>query len=108
MLQYKTTVIPNETYHGVKKDEFYNGITVETGNKAIAPVGKAIQEEAKGGWKLHSIEVLPQSITRKKGFFEIILGWIPILGNILFPNMKEECKIGVDRRMYVLIFVKEV
>ncbi|MCD8373178.1 MAG: hypothetical protein LUD27_07755 [Clostridia bacterium] len=108
MLQYKTTCIPNPCYRGVEKSEFKHGLTVETGNKAIAPIGQAIQNEAKGGWSLHSIECLPQKIARKKGILEKLLGWIPILGSWLFPSMLRECYDGVDFYMYVLVFVKEV
>lgn len=107
MIQYKTTCIPNVPFRGVKKKEFFKGLTVETCNKAIAPVGQAIQNEAKGGWTLHSIEVLPQKVARKKGILELLLGWIPLLGAWLFPSMEEQCGEGVDFYMYVLVFSKE-
>lgn len=108
MIQYKTTSIPNVPYTGVKKSEFYKGLTVDTCNKAIAPIGQAIQNEAKGGWKLESIECLPQKISRKKGFLESLLGWIPLLGGWIFPSMAQECREGVDAYLYVLVFSKEV
>lgn len=108
MIQYKVTSIPNVTYRGAGKREFHHGLTVDTCNKALAPVGQVIQNEGKGGWLLHSIECLPQRVTRKKGIFEFLLGWIPLLGNLLFPSMKQECREGVDFYLYVLVFTKEV
>ncbi len=107
MVKYKTVSIPNQVFKGVAKSEFERGLTVATANKAIAPVGKVIENEARGGWHLHSIEVIPQKIARKKGLFEFLLGWIPILGNWLFPSMREECVDGVDFYMYVMIFARE-
>lgn len=106
MVLYKTTVIPQTPYNGVDKREYYNGISVDTGNKAIAPVGQAIQNEARGGWHLHSIECLPQTITRKKTIVETLLGWIPILGGLLCRNM-DECTNGRNLYLYVLVFAKE-
>lgn len=108
MMQYKTTCIPSKTMKGVKKKEFRKGLTVETCNEAVAPLGKAIQDEAKGGWSLHSIECFPRKIMRKKGILELLLGWIPLLGSWLFPTMEDECKTGVDFYIYTLVFVKEV
>ncbi len=107
MTKYKTTSIPNVPYRGVKKKEFYRGLTVDTCNKAVAPVGQAIENEAKGGWALHSIECLPQKISRKKGILELLLGWIPLLGSWLFPSIKTEVKEGVDFYLYILVFSKE-
>ena len=106
MVQYKTTVIPQTPYTGVPKREYYNGISVDTGNRAVAPVGQAIQNEARGGWHLHSIECLPQVITRKKSLFELIFGWIPIVGSLLCRNLNE-CTEGRTLGVYVLIFAKE-
>ncbi len=107
MLQYKTVCIPNQVFKGVAKSEFERGLTVATTNKAIAPIGKVIENEAKGGWHLHSIEVIPQKIARKKGLLETLLGWIPIVGNLLFKSMYSECVEGVDFRIYVMIFARE-
>lgn len=108
MLQYKTTVLPNIPYTGVKKKVYINGLSAAEANKAVAPLGQAIQTEAKGGWKLESIEFLPQNIVRKKTFLELILGWIPILGNWLFPSMKDETRKGKEVHYYILVFSKEV
>lgn len=108
MLQYKTTCIPSTAFNDVTKAEFRSGLTINTANKAIAPVGKAIEDEAKGGWTLHSIECLPQTIARKKSLWEKIFGWIPFVGSWLFPTMKQEVLVGVEVNMYVLVFVKEV
>ena len=107
MLQYKTTCIPATKFGDVSKLEFRTGLTVDTCNKAIAPVGKAIEDEAKGGWTLHSIECLPQTIMRKKSLMEKIFGWIPFVGSWLFPTMKQEVYVGTEVHMYVLVFVKE-
>lgn len=108
MTQYKVTSIPNVPYRGVKKREFYRGLTVDTCNKAVSPIAQAITNEAKGGWKLVSIDCLPQKISRKKGFLELLFGWIPLLGGLLFPSMRLECNGGVDFYLYVLTFEKEV
>lgn len=107
MLQYKTTSIPATKFGDITKGEFRSGLTLNTCNKAIAPIGKAIEEEAKGGWTLHSIECLPQTIARKKSLMEKIFGWIPFVGSWIFPTMKQEVYHGVEVYMYVLVFVKE-
>ena len=107
MLQYKTTCIPSTTFNDVKKSEFRKGLTLNTANKAIAPIGKAIEDEARGGWTLHSIESIPQTIARKKSFMEKLFGWIPFVGSWLFPTMKTEVYHGTEVYLYVLVFVKE-
>lgn len=108
MLQYKTTCIPATSFGDVSKAEFKAGLTLDTCNKAVAPIGKAIQDEAKGGWTLHSISNIPQNIRRQKSTMEKVFGWIPFIGSWLFPTMKQEVYIGVDVYLYVLTFVKEV
>ncbi len=56
-----------------------------------------------GGWKLHSYVVVPAVIYRKKGFFEIIFGWIPVIGK-LFQSKDPD----VYQPSYIaLIFEKE-
>lgn len=107
MLQYKTVCLPEQPYKDVSKKEFDNGITVESGNKAVAPIGFAVQEEAKGGWILHSVHLLPQRIMRKKSITEMIFGWIPFLGRFLCPRISET-QLGCIFNVYVLMFVKEV
>ena len=107
MIQYKTTSIPNVPFKGVKIKEFEKGLTVATCNKAVAPIGQAIEAEGRGGWTLHSIECIPQKMCRKKTLFELLLGWIPILGNWMFPSMRQECKEGVDFGIYILVFSRE-
>lgn len=107
MLQYKTSCIPSEVYSKATKHEFRTGLTKKTADAALAPVGLAIENEAKGGWTLHSIECLPQRIARKKTLMEKIFGWIPFIGPWIFPTMKAETS-GVDFHLYVLVFVKEV
>ncbi len=106
MLLYKTTCIPSVPYADATKDDFQNGLSVDTANRALAPVGKAIEEEARGGWTLHSISNLPQHISRKKTFFEMLFGWIPFLGKYICPRLDEVYK-GKEYHLYVLVFVKE-
>lgn len=107
MLEYKTTCIPSSTYKNATKKEFERGLSVETANKALSPVGMAIQNEAKGGWTLHSIELLSQKIARKKTIFEKLLGWIPIVNLLFFPTMRRETTEGYEFFIYTLVFVRE-
>lgn len=107
MLQYKTTCIPATSFNDVTKREFKHGLTLNTCNKAIAPVGKAIEDEARGGWTYHSMSVIPQNIRRKKTLMEKIFGWIPFIGSWIFPRMKQEVYFGVELYLYVVTFVKE-
>ncbi len=108
MLQYKTKSIPHTILRGVNKKEYRTGLSDETLTKAVAPIGTAISIEAKKGWILHSINSIPQRIARKRGFFELLFGWIPILGHLLFPSLEPECKTGEIFEIYVLTFVREV
>lgn len=100
MLQFKTVALP-ATEITVKGEEMY---TVETANKVLAPIGQVIQNEAKGGWTLHSYVVIPATVIRKKGILEKIFGWIPILG--FFFRSKDPDVITPN--YYSLIFQKEV
>lgn len=100
MLQFKTVALP-ATEITVKGKDMYS---VETANKVLAPIGQAIQNEAKGGWSLHSYVVIPATVHRKKGILEILLGWIPIIG-FLFRSNKPDI---ITPKYYSLIFVKEV
>lgn len=82
MIQFKTVALPATTIKVKKKDMF----TVETANLALAPVAQYIQNEAKGGWILHSYVIMPATVWRKKGLKDVLhflLGWIPVL-DILF------------------------
>ncbi len=107
MLQYKTVVIPVNPY-SLKKNEYRSGrLSVEKANEAVAPLGKAIEQEARGGWRLHSIQSLPQRMVRKKSILELLLGWIPFVGRLLFPTMHDECYSGEDWYLHVMTFVKE-
>lgn len=108
MLQYKSICIPDVKYDGVPYEEFKKGITVETGNRALAPINAAINEEGKRGWTLHSLELIPQTFKRQKSMMEKVFGWIPLLGKALFPTMIQEVKFGTEFKIYVLIFVREV
>ena len=77
MMQFKTVVLPMPEVRVKKEAELY---TVETANKAMAPVARVIENEARGGWHLHSCNAIPAHIYRNPGCLEIILGWIPIIG----------------------------
>lgn len=106
MLQYKTRCIPVAALRGVKKKEFNNGLTPETANAAAAEVDYVIQEESRQGWALHSLNRVSKKIIRKKTILELLLGWIPILGGLLFRNLNETIR-GIDCEMYILTFVRE-
>lgn len=100
MMQFKTVAMP-ATQITVKGKDLY---TVETANKVLAPIGQRIQEEAKGGWTLHSYVVIPATVHRKKGVLEVLLGWIPIIG-FFFRSNKPDV---ITPEYYSLIFQKEV
>ena len=107
MTQYKTICIPVRPFK-LTKTEYRSGLLgTDKANAAVAPLGKAIEAEAKGGWTLHSIQALPQRMVRKKGILELLLGWIPILGGLLFPTMKADCYLGCDWYLHIMTFVKE-
>lgn len=100
MTQFKTVALP-ATSIKVKGKDMY---TVETANKVLAPIAQAIQNEAKGGWTLHSYVVCPATVIRKKGILEIIFGWIPLIG-FFFRSNKPDV---YTPEYYTLIFQKEV
>ena len=100
MVQFKIVALPS-TEITVKGSEMY---TRATANLVLAPIGKAIEAEAKGGWKLHSYVVIPATVRRKKGIFEILFGWIPIIGDLFCPNKPDY----ITPEYYSLIFEKEV
>ncbi len=100
MTVFKTVALPAAQTTAKAKDMF----SLETANKALAPIGQAITEEGKGGWVLHSYVNVPITVWRKKGIFEILLGWIPIIGK-LFQSKDPDY---VDINAYALIFQKEV
>lgn len=100
MMQFKTIALPATTIK-VKKSEMY---TIETANLVIAPVAKAIQDEARGGWNFVSYVSVPGTVKRKKGILEILLGWIPIVG-ILFQSRAPDY---ITTEYYCVIFQKEV
>lgn len=107
MLEYKTRVLPDVPLKGVKKDEYRFGISVETGNRAVAPIGQAIEEEAQEGWIMHDLQPIPQTIIRKRSIFEWIFGWIPFLGKFLCPNL-DETRNGKVLDLWVVTFVREI
>ncbi len=100
MLQFKTVAIPATTLL-VKGKDLY---TDETAAKVVAPVGERIAVEARNGWQLHSLEVLPGTVFRKKGILEVLLGWIPIIGELFIPKEPDV----IFPQYYTLIFQKEV
>lgn len=110
MLQYKTICLPMSQKKGIKANEYYRSlISVENVNKAMEPVSATIQNETMAGWSLHSISSVPIRTARKKSISELLLGWIPLLGRLLFGDkIERDCKTGVDVPIYVLVFVKEV
>lgn len=107
MLQYKTVAVPDTILGKVKSKEFTQGLSDETSQKAVEPISTMIAEQAKRGWTFHSFNRMQKNIARKKNFLELILGWIPILGNWLFPTMRRETKEGLPFFITVLVFVKE-
>ncbi len=100
MMQFKTVALP-ATMLSVKNKDMY---TLDTANKALAPIAQRIQDEAKGGWTLHSCVTLPATIKRKKGIFEILLGWIPVIGDLIKGNKPDY----ITPEYYSLVFQKEV
>lgn len=100
MLQYKTVAMP-ATVITVKGKDLY---TAETANKVLAPIGQRLQEEARGGWALHSYVIIPGTVHRKKGILEILFGWIPFIG-FFFRSNKPDI---IHPEYYSLIFVREV
>ncbi len=100
MMQFKTVALP-ATEITVKGKDMY---TVDTANRVLAPIGQRIQEEAKGGWTLHSYVIIPATVWRKKGLLERLLGWIPVIGG-LFGAGKPDVEFP---QYYSLIFQKEM
>ncbi|MDR2201965.1 MAG: hypothetical protein LBP26_04295 [Clostridiales bacterium] len=81
--------------------------TVATANKALAPYSQAIQDEARGGWTLHSITPFSAFIVRKKGILEILLGWIPVIGFFFKPKNLSESDPLYPHDYMALVFSKE-
>lgn len=98
-MHFKTVALP-ATEIKVSGKEMY---TVDTANKVLAPIGRTIMKEAKGGWTLHSYVVIPATVYRKKGTLEVIFGWIPIIG-VLFRSKEPDV---ITPNYYSLIFQKE-
>ncbi len=107
MLQYKTICIPVQPFKLTKREYRSGLLQTDRANAAVAPLGKAIEAEAKGGWILHSVQAFSQRMVRKKGILELLFGWIPILGGLLFPTMKTDCYLGTDWYLHVITFVRE-
>ena len=99
MVQFKTVAVPAASVK-VKESEMY---TQATANMAIAPVALTIQEHARAGWHLHSSTVIPALIERKKSFWEMLLGWIPII-KLIWANKEDY----ILPSYYTLIFQREV
>ncbi len=110
MLRYKVVPIPAKSVK-VKNKEFYYGISrglsPEKAESAVENVSAVVDEYTKRGWSLHSLEYLPTNIRRKKSVIEFLLGWIPILGNLICRNA-HEAREGREIFLYVVTFVREV
>jgi hypothetical protein len=78
MVQYKTVAVPITGVKAKAKDVR----TIETANLALAPIAQAIENEARGGWMLHSITNFEAFVIRKKRFLE----YIPIIGKLFRPR----------------------
>ena len=102
MLQYKSVPFPLSVVTAKAKEMD----SLEVARQAVAPYAKTIEEEAHGGWALHSMTLIKARIIRKKGILEILLGWIPIIGTFFKPKSN-----NVDFKepeYYIAVFVKEV
>lgn len=99
MMQFKTVVLPCSRLKVRKEEDLYK---VKTANEAIAPIARVIENEAKGGWHLHSVTLIPAHIYRTKGCLEIILGWIPIIGGFFQAKATD-----FNPEYYTLIFQRE-
>ncbi len=99
MIQFKTVVLPLSEVRVRKEKDLY---TVKTANEAIAPIARIIENEARGGWHLHSLTTIPAYVYRRKGILEWLLGWIPIIGEF-FKNKATD----LNPEYYTLIFQRE-
>ena len=99
MTHFKTIALP-ATQIEVPKEELY---TVATANKAVAPIAQTIQNEAKGGWKLHTYSTVNAVVHRRKGLLERFLGWIPVIGFLFIPKAPD----FITPEYYICIFSKE-
>ena len=106
MLVYKTRCVPAAVLTGVTKKEFENGLSVGTANAAGAEIDEVVQEEARQGWTLHSINSIDKIMVRKKTILELIFGWIPFIGGLLFPGADISKRTRV-MTMFVMAAVKE-
>lgn len=107
VLKYKTRCVFDSVLDGVPYAEFKRGLTMETGERALAPFQAVISEEGAHGWTFHCVQCVPQLMRRKKSILELIFGWIPFVGKWLFPTMIQEVKIGVEQKLYMLVFVRD-
>ena len=97
--RYKSFPMP-ATVLTVKEKDMY---TMETAKMAVDPISKVIEEQAAEGWYLATIENVHAAIYRKKGFFEIIFGWIPIIGSFF----KSSAPDVIEPTYQTLIFYKD-
>jgi hypothetical protein len=79
--------------------------TLETARLAVAPYAKTIEDEARGGWALHSLTLIKARVVRRKGILEILLGWIPVIGGLFKP--KKNNADYYEPEYYIAVFVKE-
>ena len=99
MMQFKTVVLPMAELKVTKEKELF---LPQNAQKAVSQVAAVIENEARGGWHLHSLVMVPACIYRQKGCLEILLGWIPIIGN--FFKYKATAN---TQQYYTLIFQRE-
>ena len=100
MIEFKTVVLPTSELQVNSEQDLY---TIKTANEAVAPIARILENEAKGGWHLHSCTILPARVCRKKGCWESILGMIPFIKNFFGSKPTE-----IYTNYYTLIFQREV
>lgn len=106
MVQYKTVSLPSSVADckiKVAKD-MIKANKQEVAESAIEPIARLIEEEAKKGWHFHSVNVVPAFAPRKKGIAEMIFGWIPIIGRLIWGNLPPY----YFPQYYAVIFQREI
>jgi hypothetical protein len=88
MLQYKSIPFQLSVIKAKAKD--IN--TLETAQIAVAPYAQAIENEARGGWALHSLTLIRARVESKVGCLAALLG----------KKKKVE-----NPEYYIAVFVKE-
>lgn len=109
MLHYKVVPVPAKAVKVSKKEFYYGiirGLSPEKAALAVEGVSVVVDEYTKRGWTLHSLEYLPMNVRRSKSIIEFLLGWIPILGNLICKNANE-AREGREIFLYLVTFVRE-